>query len=605
MSSETSRADHQKPHDPSSRISSNSTSSQEGSLKQELSAAELGGAKGIRHTKWTKLDVLVVFIGIFFVQLSSNLEESMTVTAGFNILSYFNALSYQVYLASIPYIIIAALKPAFAKMSDTFGRKETVVVSICITFIAYILLFISDSFATLFAGQMIQAAGTTAFFVVANILIADIVPLLLRGSVSAYLNIPLLFNGFLAPWAAGKLLQGDFRWIFRVGGILWAVFVGITFYGLYRAEARWKHDNKGSSATTEPTLSIADKIKNAMTSETLFRTCSELDVIGLFLITGGTVFILVPLNLTNTFSGGWNSPIVISLLVLGAGLMVAFYFYEAKVAKYPVVPVRLLKNRTVLGALIVTTSIYMAANAAVYWFNPYLQVTKFVSVDVAGYIQYGYSGGFAVGTIIAGLGMQWTKIYRIWMWVGLLGFSLSMGLLINAKGQSTTELELGLVQALAGVSAGVSSMAASIGLQASLDHADLAIGVTMKDFVVFYGGALGVAFGGALWNRVLPDILRRRVAEDPTLVLDVDMIVSNLFYITYLGPREILTVQEGYVETQRYASILGLCLSTVGIFGALLMKSVDLSKVPQNAVDIVGYGGAGSNTKANDTESDP
>ncbi|KAJ3199544.1 hypothetical protein HDU67_002715 [Dinochytrium kinnereticum] len=267
--------------------------------------------------------------------------------------------------------------------------------------------------------------------------------------------------------------------------------------------------------------------------------------------------------------------------------MIGFYFYESRVARHPVIPMRLLKNRTILGALIMTTSIYMAANAAIFWFNPYLQVTKSATIEIAGYIQYGYTAGFAVGTIVAGLGMQWSKRYRVWMWVGLVGFVISIGLLINAKGMSTSDVELGVVQALTGVSAGLATMPASIGLQASLDHADLAIGVTMKDVVVFYGGALGVAFGGTLWNRVLPSILRRRLEMDPTLVMDVDLVVSNLFYIPTLGFREIMVVQEGYVETQRYASILGLCLAVVGVAGALMMRPVDLSKVEQCAVEII------------------
>ncbi|KAI8847129.1 hypothetical protein BC829DRAFT_397260 [Chytridium lagenaria] len=492
----------------------------------------------------------------------------MTQTASFNILSFFNALSSQVYLGSIPYIINAALKPA----------KETIIISAIISLFAYILLFISDSFATLFVGQMIQAVGGTAFFVVSNILIADIVPIIFRGSITAYLNIPLLFNGFLAPYLAAKLLPVDFRWIFRIGGILSAVALGVVLLGLNRAERRWKDDNMVEADKTP----FMEKLKTSMKWANVVKTCKELDVIGLIVITLGTVFILVPLNLTSSFAGGWLSPFIIGPLAIGFLLMAFFFYHEFKRASHPVIPLRLLRNRTVLGALLVTLSLYMAGNAAIYWFNPYLQVTKFTSLEVAGYIQYGYTAGFAVGTVIAGWGMQWTKRYRGWMWAGMVGFTLAMGLLINAKGKDTTELELGLVQALAGFSAGLASMPASIGLQGSLAHI-----VTMKDFVVFYGGALGVAFGGTLWNRILPTLLRSRVAADPTLLIDVDLVVSNLLYITTLQPREIMVVQEAYIETQRYASILGLCLSLVGWVGALMMQTVELENVKQSAVEFV------------------
>ena len=41
------------------------------------------------------------------------------------------------------------------------------------------------------------------------------------------------------------------------------------------------------------------------------------------------------------------------LLVFGPLILIAFAFYEAKVAQYPIIPARFLKNRTVLAASLI------------------------------------------------------------------------------------------------------------------------------------------------------------------------------------------------------------------------------------------------------------
>ncbi|KAI8807685.1 major facilitator superfamily domain-containing protein [Cladochytrium replicatum] len=562
----------------------NPTSSTVANTHQDSEAGgegELKGTRRIEETLWSKQDMIIVFVGLFLLQFGSNLEESMTYNAVYNIVSLFDALWGTVYLSTVPSILNAAFKLCFAKFADAFGRKETILVSCVLTVVSYILLFISDSFVTFFVGQMIQSVGATALFVVSSILLADLIPILLRGSFTAYLNIPLFFNGFLSPVLAGALLASNFRWIFGIGSILWALGIVCVLFGLIRAERRWRSQPAAASAPPKPKVKI--------TWEGFKTTIAELDVLGLVLLAVGTILILVPLNLNTSVAGGWSSPIILGPLI--AGLLMTFVLFplwEFRFAKHPVVPFRLIRNPTAAGTLAVHISVYMAANTAVYWFNPYVRVTKGVDLVTAGLLQYGYTAGFAVGTIAVGWLMQWTGNYRRWMWVGLLGFALSMGLLINGKGASTADYELAIVQALAGLTAGIAVNASSIALQGSVAHADLALGITMKDFLVFYGGALGGAVGGTLWNRLLPTILTERIANSPTeLGLDVVKVVNDLTYVLALSPAELEVVRASYVDTQRYASIVGVCISAIGIFGAFFMKSLDLKALKQTAVEMV------------------
>jgi hypothetical protein len=53
-----------------------------------------------------------------------------------------------------------------------------------------------------------------------------------------------------------------------------------------------------------------------------------------------------------TFS--WSSPKVICLLVFGSVAILIFFFSEKKVAKYPLMPLQVFRNRSNVAALLVT-----------------------------------------------------------------------------------------------------------------------------------------------------------------------------------------------------------------------------------------------------------
>lgn len=66
----------------------------------------------------------------------------------------------------------------------------------------------------------------------------------------------------------------------------------------------------------------------------------QIDWTGSFLSLAGIVIVLIPIS-----GGGstyeWNSPIVIAMLCVGAGLLVAFLVWEGLWAKLPILPLRM------------------------------------------------------------------------------------------------------------------------------------------------------------------------------------------------------------------------------------------------------------------------
>jgi hypothetical protein len=100
----------------------------------------------------------------------------------------------------------------------------------------------------------------------------------------------------------------------------------------------------------------------------------KVDFLGSFTSLVATIFILVPIS-----SGGssfpWSSPLIITLLALGVIALAIFIFVEWKVASLPILPLRLLHDRS-LGLLA-----WISFLSGVYYFGTtyflpiYFQIT--------------------------------------------------------------------------------------------------------------------------------------------------------------------------------------------------------------------------------------
>lgn len=86
---------------------------------------------------------------------------------------------------------------------------------------------------------------------------------------------------------------------------------------------------------------------------TFIEGFKAIDWLGVFTFLGFTLMLLLGLD----FGGNlfpWDSAKVIALLVVGGLMIFAFIYSEAKIARYPLIPLGLFKNKSNLAALAVT-----------------------------------------------------------------------------------------------------------------------------------------------------------------------------------------------------------------------------------------------------------
>lgn len=95
----------------------------------------------------------------------------------------------------------------------------------------------------------------------------------------------------------------------------------------------------------EPHLSFVEK---------LIKIWFEMDVFGLLLLGFGWALLLLPFSLSVNANDGYKNPSLIAMFVVGALCLIAYCVYEALWARFPTAPIRLLKNRTFISAVIVS-----------------------------------------------------------------------------------------------------------------------------------------------------------------------------------------------------------------------------------------------------------
>ncbi|KAL1595898.1 hypothetical protein SLS60_009588 [Paraconiothyrium brasiliense] len=223
-------------------------------------------------------------------------------------------------------------------------------------------------------GVLFDSIGGVGFSITQQIFIADTTSLLNRGIWSSLPDtigsIPTLYIGTIV---ADQILAHS-TW--RLGYGMWAVilpvcavpFIATIFVLQHRATA------KGFVAARPKVLhDVQDG--DSVVRKTYQLLWIELDIFGAVLLVAGLALFLVPLSLTGSGNSlAWGNAHFIAMLVLGFVLFVAFIVWDARFAKKPFIPYRLIKQPTVVAACVLCMLDFFHYAVFSTFFPSYLQV---------------------------------------------------------------------------------------------------------------------------------------------------------------------------------------------------------------------------------------
>lgn len=88
-------------------------------------------------------------------------------------------------------------QPSFASLSNIFGRKPLILISILFFFVGAVVGAVAKNFTYMLVGRSIQGVGGGGIIALTEIIVTDIVPLRLRGQYFGILS---------AMWSVGSVV---------------------------------------------------------------------------------------------------------------------------------------------------------------------------------------------------------------------------------------------------------------------------------------------------------------------------------------------------------------------------------------------------------------
>ncbi|ORY60669.1 major facilitator superfamily domain-containing protein [Pseudomassariella vexata] len=506
-----------------------------------------------RHGRW------LIIAGLGLVMTIYEIDNSTVYIYNNYSTSSFGALSKLASLSAAGSIIFAIVKPPIAKVSNVIGRGQTYLLTISFYILAYILMASATTFNTYAAGTIFYSVGQSGTNIMNDIVISDITTARWRP-----FAIGLTFTPFLVtPWIAGFIVASvvsptgiGWRWGIGMFAILMpfcASFI-ITTLLYYQAKAK-KED-------------LAPRVKIG-----IVEFCSQIDLGGIILFSGGLAMILVPLTLAATTSARWKTPYLDALIGIGCVLLIALPFYEKFMAKHPIVPVRYFLNRTIVCCLILIAVDSLGFACTHTYLYVWVTVAKGFAARDATFFTYTNGVMQCLTGILAGLLMGQLRRYK---WIAVVGSVVRLvgyGVMLRLRGAENSTGEIYVVQLIQGLGSGMIQTCLLVPAQIVVIHAEMPQVTALVICFSFVGGSIGACIAGGIYTNTLVPALWRYM-PDGTQAAAINALANSITgVVPDWGTFERTAIALAFSDVMRYTTYAALGASVIGLGFALLLPN--------------------------------
>lgn len=485
---------------------------------------------------------LSVFIG--------SLDQTIVASSMPAIANYFDALGSVNWIATGFLLASTALQPLYGRMSDIFGRIETLMSGLLVFLVGSAISGAAQSMGMLIGGRVIQGLGASALISLVMVIVSDITIERERAKVTSVFASIWAASSVLGPVLGGVFTEsaGGWRWVFYfslpVGGVA-GIFIAV-FLRLPRPEG-----------------SLMEKLK-------------RIDVVGTFILVVGLVMVLLALS----FGGvdyPWKSATVVCLLAFGVVAIGVFVLVEWKVPAEPIMPLRLFQGSRNVG-LVLFIQIFVGAAlfGPTFYIPIYFSVVDNSSAISAGLYLLPYILPISIVSTAAGFVVSKTGRYRELMWLGGSLLTTGLGLLALLDKGTSTGKTIGLLL-LGGCGLGCMLQPLLLALQTAVQPEDMATATTLFVAIRTLGGSIGLAvFQTVLSNSLAPRLtdLTARFPEYGELI-QMAADTQSAIHGAKVPPRLTEALVGAYVESLR-----NVFFSMIPFGGMVLVLSLYTKHIP-------------------------
>jgi EmrB/QacA subfamily drug resistance transporter len=300
-----------------------------------------------------------------------------------------------------------------AALGDRLGRRRIFIGGLALFTLASAACALAPDASTLIAARTMQGLGGAVVLPLSLTILTVAFPAERRGMIVGIYGGLAGLAVALGPLVGGAVTQGiDWHWIFWLNVPIGVVAVVLSLHLLPES----------------------------------YGEAARLDLTGVGLVSAGVVAIVWGLVRAN--QSGWSSPEIVTTLIVGAILLIAFFVWES-VAAEPMLPLRMLRIRTFAGGNAATFLMSGSIFAAAFFVFQYFQLVRGYSPTETGVrLLLWLATPVFVAPLAGAIGDRIGQ--RPVMAVGLLLQSVAFGW-IALEASSASYLELVLVLTAAGI----------------------------------------------------------------------------------------------------------------------------------------------------------
>ncbi|KAF5575587.1 multidrug resistance protein fnx1 [Fusarium subglutinans] len=484
------------------------------------------------------LIMATAWLGIFLGALDSTVIATLSAP----IASEFNTLSLLSWLVTAYLISNAATQPIAGRLTDIFGRRLGLILSNLLFAIGNLVCGLSTDHYSMIIGRIIAGVGGGGLISIATFLTSDLTPLRKRGIMQGIANL---------WYGAGAML----------GAVIGGLFQDRTVIGWRLAFLV----QVPPSLLLIPMIGVLVKVPPKQSDKSYL---TRIDFLGVFFTCSFLILLLLGLN-TGGNTVPWLHPLPLTTIPLSMLCFAGFIWWEGK-AKQPIIPVALLRDRTVLSACSASLFISMLLMATTFYVPLYLQVLG-DSTTTAGLKFLPSPLGGSIGALGTGYLMAWTGKYRPFGVIGAV--VLIVGTVLFTLQDENSPKYLTCI-ALFFVGGGFSTVltTATVSCLAAVDHSQQAL-VTSAIFLArSVGGTLGITMASAAYQSTLKEMLWDIFGDKAGGPEEIQRILDGLEELKHLPEGWWHGVMATFMESFRIVWLMMVCWAVLALFSISFVK---------------------------------
>jgi len=436
----------------------------------------------------THRQILFIIFGLMAGMFLSALDQTIVGTSMRTIADDLKGLDAQAWVTTAYLITSTIATPIYGKLSDLFGRRPLFIIAIVIFLVGSVAAGFATSMYQLAGFRALQGLGAGGLMALPLAIMGDILAPRERAKYQGYFLAVFGISSVIGPLVGGLLSGTDF--ILGITGWRWVFLINIPI---------------GIAA-----LAIVLRFLHIPHT----RHSVRIDWWGAATI----VVALVPLLLVaeKGREWGWDSPLAITMYVVGALGIAAFIISEKLMGDDALIPLKLFTNPTFRMATILGVLVGFGMFGAMMTIPLYLQLVNGATPTESGFLMLPMILGLMIASIVSGQIIARTGVYKWFPRIGT-GF-MAVGFLwftFATADKPVWFMMIGMF--LVGLGLGQLMQTLTIASQNSVGPRDIGVATSSSTFFRQIGGTLGVAILFSVLYTRIPETIAAAFTDKTTL----------------------------------------------------------------------------------------